>query len=237
MSDTAARFAARARAARHGRRRRVWSAIALGVAPVAALVGLAASPALDVESVRVVGAQRLPVDQVLSAAGIEPGGALALVDTGAVRRRVTALPYVRSARVRRDWPSGLVVEVVERVPALAVPIDGGVALYDADGVRLGGARTVPRGVPLLRVAGGRPAPALVKAVVAVVQGVPAQVRAQVLGYSATSPDEVMFALAGGREVVWGSADDAAEKSRVLLALLRRPGTHYDVRAPGAPAVR
>ena len=237
LAGSATRFAERARETQHVQRRRLVRGVAAGLGPLVVIAGIALSPALDVESVRVVGARRLPADQVRTAAAIRPGVALALVDTAAVRRRVAALPYVRSATVRREWPSRLVVEVVERVPALAVPVAGGVALYDADGVRLGGARTVPRGVPLLRVAGGRPAPALVKAVVAVVRSVPAEIRAQVLGYAATSPDEVVFALTGGREVVWGGADDAEAKARVLIALLRRPGTHYDVRAPGAPAVR
>ena len=237
VTDARARFSARARSAKLGRRRRVALGAAYGLGPIAVLVGLALSPALDVERVRVVGVRRLPAAHVVDAADVDPGSALALVDVSDVRRRVASLAYVKSVSVRREWPSRLVVDVVERVPALAVPVSGGVALFDADGVRLGGASSVPRGVPLLRVAGGRPSPQLVKAVVGVVQSVPPAVRAEVLGYSATSPEEVGFALRGGREVVWGSADDGPEKARVLVALLRRPGTHYDVRAPGAPAVR
>jgi len=237
MTATVTRFADRARRVRGTRRRRTAAWAAAPVLAVVALIALALSPALDVETVRVVGTQRLPQRQVRQAAAIKPGVALALVDVDEVRRRVAELPYVRSVSVRREWPSGLVLRVVERVPALAVPAAVGVALYDAEGVRLGGARTVPRGVPLLRVAGGRPSPELVRAVVDVVGSVPEQVRSQVLGYSATSPDEVMFTLSGGREVVWGSSDDGRDKAAVLLALLRRPGSHYDVRAPGAPAVR
>lgn len=237
VTDARARFSARARRAKLSRRRRLLVVLVGGIAPVGAVGALLLSPVLDVESVRVLGVQRLPAGHVLDAADVEPGAALALVDVGDVQRRVAALAYVKSVSVRREWPSRLVVRVEERVPALAVPVSGGVALYDADGVRLGGASGVPRGVPLLRVFGGRPAPELVKAVVAVVRSVPEAVRADVLGYSATSPEEVMFALRGNREVVWGSADDGAEKARVLLALLRRPGSHYDVRAPGAPAVR
>lgn len=237
MTDATSRFAERARQHRWAQQRRTLIRAGAVVLPIACAVAVVASPLLDVEEVRVVGTQRLPAAQVLAAAEVGRGGPIALVDTDEVGRRVGALPYVRTARVRRDWPARVVIEVRERVPALAVPAPGGVALYDADGVRLGGARSVPRGVPLLRVAGGRPAPALVKAVVAVVRSIPPQVRSDVLGYSATSPDDVTFALRGGREVAWGGADDGVAKADVLVALLRRPGTRYDVRAPGAPAVR
>lgn len=237
MNDTVARFRAKARQDRFVRRRRRALRVGVGVAPLVGLVALLLSPALDVEEVRVVGTQRLPARQVAGAADVPAGRPLVLVDVDDVRRRVAALPYVRSATVRREWPRRVVIEVAERVPALAVPTGGAVALYDADGVRLGGARTVPRGVPLLRVAGGRPAPALVRAVVSVVASLPDDVRRDVLGYTATSPDDVTFALRGGREVVWGSRDDAAAKGEVLLVLLRRGGTRFDVRAPSAPAVR
>jgi len=235
-SDTAARFTARSRHERSGRRSAGVLLLSL-LALVAAAVGLAWSPMLDVEQVEVLGSRRLPTAQVLAAVSVDRGAPLVAVDLTAVRRRVEALPYVKSAEVRRHWPDRVVVEIVERVPALAVPVDGGVALYDSDGVRLGGAVTLPRGVPLLRVAGGRPDADLVKAVVAIVGSIPDSVRAQVLGYSATSPEDVTFALTGNREVVWGSPDSGTDKAKVLLALLRRPATRYDVRAPAAPAVR
>lgn len=252
MTDTISGLAARVRRPRaappqrgsgaqrgeRGRRgSRVGWLLAAVLAPVAAIAGLAWSPALDVDRVQVLGTRRLPAEQARAAASVDLGAPLAVVDLGRARAQVEALPYVKSAVVRRDWPDRVVVEIVERVPALAVPVDGGVVLYDPDGVRLGGAAAPPRGVPLLRVAGGRPAANLVQAVVAVVGAIPAQVRAQVLGYTATTPEDVRFALTGDREVVWGGSDSAAAKSRVLVALLRRPGTHYDVRAPAAPAVR
>ncbi|HVE98379.1 MAG TPA: FtsQ-type POTRA domain-containing protein [Mycobacteriales bacterium] len=237
MTDATERFAERARRERQARRRRMARRSAAVVAPLVLIATVGFSPLLDVDEVRIVGTSRLPRDQVVAAARIPDGRALALVDLDEVRRRVRSLSYVRSARVRRQWPGRVVIEVHERVPALAVPVGGGVALYDAEGVRLGGARSVPRGVPLLRVAGGRPTAELVQTVVAVVGTIPADIRRHVLGYSATSPDDVTFALVGGREVVWGSAEDGAAKALVLPALLRRPGTHYDVRAPTAPAVR
>ncbi len=237
MTDMTARVSARSRLERAGRRRHVSWLLVSVLAPLAVVIGLAWSPAFDVERVQVLGSRRLPARQVLEAASVDMGAPLATVDLESARRRVAALPYVKGAVIRRDWPDRIVVEIVERVPALAVPVDGGVALYDPDGVRLGGAAGVPRGVPLLRVAGGRPDADLVRAVVAVVGSIPAEVRAQVLGYAATSPEDVTFALTGNREVAWGSVSDGAEKARVLVALLRRPATRYDVRAPSAPAVR
>jgi cell division protein FtsQ len=55
--------------------------------------------------------------------------------------------------------------------------------------------------------------------------------------AAASADDVTLVLRDRTRIVWGSAADSARKADVLRALLRRPGTVYDVSAPDAPAVR
>jgi cell division protein FtsQ len=47
-------------------------------------------------------------------------------------------------------------------------------------------------------------------------------------------DSITLRLGNGDAVVWGSAQDAKRKARVLMALLRRPATVYDVSVPGLP---
>ncbi len=56
--------------------------------------------------------------------------------------------------------------------------------------------------------------------------------------TAATADDVTLELAGGAQVVWGSAEDSALKATVLAALMRAapPDTvsQYDVSAPSSP---
>ena len=98
---------------------------------------VAAGPLLAVRRVQVAGESPLPEAEVLAAAGIGQGQALATLDTAAVRARLEALPLVRSAEVRVLLP-GTVRLTLERRAAVALVVaeSGGrslPALVDADG--------------------------------------------------------------------------------------------------------
>ena len=51
-----------------------------------------------------------------------------------------------------------------------------------------------------------------------------------------SVDQITLRLRDGREVLWGSADQSAEKAEVLAGLLaaRPKASGYDVSVPGMP---
>ncbi len=82
----------------------------------------AGSP-LALEDVRVEGLERTDVAAVLRAAGLGVGGSVLSVDVDRVRQAVEALPWVRRARVLRQMPSGLRIEVEEWVPRHLVRLD------------------------------------------------------------------------------------------------------------------
>src|SRR2546429_7797390 len=93
----------------------------------------------------------LALEQVRAAAAIPGGTPLASLDLSAVRRRVSALPPVRTARVERDWPSTIVITVTERVPVAAVRrADRRVGLFVGrrGGFRTGGGRAAAPQLPL-----------------------------------------------------------------------------------------
>ena len=62
------------------------------------------SPLLDVDHIRVAGAQHVTAAQVRAAAGVHSHDHLLFVDTGAIARRVERLPWVAHASVQRDLP-------------------------------------------------------------------------------------------------------------------------------------
>ena len=89
----------------------------------------------DVRTTTVRGAKVLTSAQVVAAARIPPHQPVAAVDTTAVKARITAIPRVASAVVERDFPHGVVITIVERVPAAALPDpSGSYTIVDADGV-------------------------------------------------------------------------------------------------------
>jgi len=118
-----------------GRRRLRRAMLALGVLALG-VVGMAAtrSPLLDVDQITVAGTAHTSHQAVLQAARIDRGDALVGVDLGAAAHRVEELPWVDRAKVTRDWPSTVHIQVTERTVAAIVQVsEEKAALVDARG--------------------------------------------------------------------------------------------------------
>jgi cell division protein FtsQ len=117
-------------------RRRRWVAIVLATAT--ALIGawfVTRTALLDVDQIRVVGSVHTTDDEIRAASGLEVGDPILDLDTGAVRSRLLALPWVADARVDRSWDGDVVVRVTERRPvAMLSDAQGQPMLVDADGM-------------------------------------------------------------------------------------------------------
>lgn len=231
-------FLDRVRAARRRERRPVL----LGALAAVVLVGLLAfgyaGPLLVVRTVTVTGPS-LPREQLVrAAAGIRVGQPLAQVDTRGATQRISALPFVDHVAVSRSWPSTLRLDVTVRQPAAVVRLpSGGYRVVDASGVPFAPATAPLPGRPVIAVgldAAQRPA---LRAALAVVASLPADVRATVGVVSATTPDDVRFRL-GSATVVWGGTDHGERKAAVLAALRRsQSAIVYDLSSPETPVLR
>lgn len=212
-------------------RRTTW---VLGVAAPLVLLGwvVLASSLLAVNRISVSGEHRLTAAQIDAAARVDSGTPLARVDTNAVAKRIRALAPVADVTVSRAWPHTLKVTVVERRPVVAVPQGRAVVLLDGTGVALGTASTIPKGVFKLEVASPGPTDATTRAALGVLHGLPTPLVAQLYSLKAASPEQVTLLLRGGRTVLWGGADGGVAKASALAALLKMPGTVFDVSAPG-----
>jgi cell division protein FtsQ len=91
-----------------------------------------ASPRFAVREIQVTVAQHLSRDEILELAGVEEGDRLLGIDTEPMAARVAAHPWVKSARVRRQLPSTLVIDLTERRAAAAVTL-GSLYLVDETG--------------------------------------------------------------------------------------------------------
>jgi len=91
-----------------------------------------ASPRFAVRDVEVGPSTRVSAEEIRALAGVQPGDRLLAVDPDAVAARLTTHPWVLAARVRRELPSTLAIEVTER-RAVATALLGALYLVDPEG--------------------------------------------------------------------------------------------------------
>ncbi len=193
---------------------------------------------LVVKTVRVSGNQQDSTQAILRAAQVPVGTPLLLLDGAAIRQRVLAAePDVASVDVMRSWPSSVRLDVRERVAFAAAPSVGGFVLIDRSGLPFRHVTVPPAGVAVVEVAHPGAADAATRAALAVLRRLPADLRALLVAAAAPTAEQVTLRLRGGRDVLWGGADDGAVKVAVVRVLLKRPGRHLDVSSPGLVTIR
>ncbi|WP_205474625.1 cell division protein FtsQ/DivIB [Nocardioides sp. SYSU D00038] len=192
---------------------------------------------LDVERVRVTGADSVGADRVRGLAGVDEGEPLARVDLASVERRVQSLAAVRSADVTRHWPDEVRISVEERVAIAVVEIGGRLRGMDVDGVVFRDYAKAPAGLPRVQTDVGTSADALREAAL-VVAALPDDLAARVDHVRIESAARISLVLRDGRTVVWGTAEDSEQKAEVLATLLEQVDARtYDVSVPSRPTTR
>lgn len=244
---SAQRFAARARHRRIRGLVRLLLVLLLLVAAggVVWLVGW--SSVLSVQHMTVAGvddevrdgvAEELRSD-VAESAEVPIGMPLMRVDTGQVADRVRELPAVGDVEIRRSWPNTLTIEVEPREAAAAIRDGGTWWSVDHTGTLFNRSEAAPEGVPVLGAPVEESATLARSTGVAVLTGLPSSIEDMVERVEAESAADVRLTLDSGVTVVWGQAERAEEKARVLLELMDRQDEQpsaYDVSAPDTPAV-
>jgi cell division protein FtsQ len=222
------------------RRRRLvwWCSIGAVLALILGSVVAAYSPLFAVERITVAGARGVDAAAVQQALRGQIGSPLALIDQSAVKSALTQFPMIESYALEARPPHELLVRIVERTPVGVLSSDAGYSLVDAAGVVLATTEKKPDGQPVLSIDGGTSGAAFRSAGL-VIRSLPADLRSQLKQVAATSADDVTLTLQDGRGIVWGSADESAQKAIVLVALMKgAPGGHtFDVSAPTVPVVR
>jgi cell division protein FtsQ len=236
--DRAARRTRRRFARRQWRRRWLAWRPVLAVVVVLAVIGGAVwavwfSTLLSVQSVEVTGTSTLKPGQVRRAAGVELGKPLVSVDLEAVRARIAALAPIEHVEVSRQWPDEVLIDVTERTPVAVIDFGGRLRGLDKDGVVFQQYSSAPAGLPKVTTPLGTSAEALREAA-EVVAALPVDLTRIVDHVEVRTVDQITLALTDGRSVVWGSADESAQKAQVLQALLSHDATTYDVSVPGQP---
>lgn len=230
------------------RRRRWWvrgAWVAAGLVVVGSLVwGVFFSPLFALDSGEVVISGEGTVIEPGDVSRVVDGVAkvpLTRLDTVALRGRILDVPGVRDARLTREWPRGLKVELVSREPVAAVPHGAGVVLLDDEGVQVGRADAAPSGLPTMTFDIADEGRRTLESALILLNALPDSFAGEVETISAESPDDVRMTLRGGASVLWGGKADAALKVRVVEVLRTAQKTKgskvFDVSAPTAPITR
>jgi cell division protein FtsQ len=206
-----------------------------------ATLGAAYSPLFAVETVTVIGAAQLDEKAVAEALSDQIGTPMPLVDESEVKAALVAFPLVESYTLEARPPHELVVRIVERTPIGVIDTRAGFTVVDAAGVALSTTAAAPQGIPLMDVRGGVGSDAFAAAG-QVMHSLPAAIREQVTVVTASTSDDVTLTLgATDTRIVWGSAEQSAQKALTLAkAMVGNPPASvsvYDVSSPTAVVVR
>ena len=116
-----------------------WFVASLAGVPAMAqqqIAHLASDAGFEVRRVRVTGVERMNELKVYERALAERDRPMPLVDLEGLREEMLALSWVHDARVSRQLPDTLAIDIVERVPHAALKKPGRYVLIDLDGNEL-----------------------------------------------------------------------------------------------------
>ncbi len=208
---------------RRRRKRQVVAAVCL-VAVVAAAAGTLASPLTDVDRVRVTGTERLSNETVVGSAGIETGDQMVSLDLAAARERLRDLPLVAGARVVREWPSTVHVDVVEEVPVVRMRSGDVERVVSRSGRVLPDGLDGVDGLPVLEVSGvdlveGESLGENLHAAVGVFTRIPDALRPTLASASVDDAGNLTFHLEDDASVRFGPVEDVPAKLAATHAFL------------------
>ena len=111
------------------------------------LLGWAAtqSALLDVDEVRIVGAERTSAEYLRDVAGVELGTPVLGLDANTIEERLALLPEVAAVTVASNWGGLVTVEITERLPVARIESADGTAVIAGDGLVLEIIERIPLG--------------------------------------------------------------------------------------------
>lgn len=213
---------------------------------VIAVLGLAAfvsagvfTPIMAVHEIEIDGAESVNIETLRQALSGFEGVPLALVSDQDIHKALEPFPLIQRYAVERIPPHTLVVRVEERSPVLAFASGKGFDLLDAAGVLVTHVSSPDQGIPTADATLSDTSSAQFRAAAAIVRDMPRDIRDQLAKVRAESPQEIIFTLVGGTEVIWGDTNQTQRKAIVLRSVLAAVGEHalIDVTAPEAPVFR
>ena len=228
-----------------------FGAVALLFVGVLGAVGFWAysSPAFRVSEIEVAGAERVAQQAVIDQAGLLDEH-MALLDVDAAEQAISELPLVRSATVKRDWPTTVRVTIEERQP-WGIWLQSGVDYaIDREGVVLGTTLLPGDGAPRIRstesgtrIVGDRVDVEAVNATAALYDLLPARLGVVVTEVAFVAGKGVQVTTASGQVAIFGDSSGIEYKLAVWEAIAAEAAsrnlayTTIDLRFGNRPVVQ
>ena len=230
-----------------GRRRlRILIAIAVFATLGVGVWDLLHTRFLSAKVITVSGSTLTPIPEVISAGGLATHPPMVDISTGQVAARIDRLPWVSSANVKLDWPDGVSIRIVQRVPKLAVATPAGTwDEIDLSGRILATVPTPPPGLiqfvitQHLGLPGSNLGPQA-KPGLLVASTLPLSFSHQVSRISVTKSGDVELGLSSPITVNLGNTSQLQAKYEDVSAILAKAtlpaGGTIDVSIPDSPTV-
>lgn len=206
------------------------------------------SPLFQIQRVLVQGNSAVGRAEIEESAAVPLGRNIFEVDLRQARERLLRIPMLKDVEVYRRLPSTVVIRVVERIPVALVPVPGGFAEVDEEGIFLRRGAVGTSGLPVLtgiRVAAAEPGRPVegsgLQEALSVIRGLGPQVVSELSEVHVGH--QVLLYTLDGIEVRLGLPVDLEAKGRVLpglLVALRSGGKrvcYVDLSVPDRPAVK
>jgi cell division protein FtsQ len=176
-----------------------------------------------VQDVLVEGAKKATPFEVMSLSGISSGMHMFEFNAAKVESAVESHPWVRRARVRREFPGKVIIQVTERSPAATLPYYNGFLVIDDDAhvVDFLASGDIPWPVitgftPVESVVGDHLSSSLISAGLRCVVALTPAIREKLSEVAVDRNDEITLILMGGMRVLFGQADAQAPRKFKLL---------------------
>ncbi len=218
----------------------IWGVLV--VIAVGATVWAVNSPLLSIRSVTVTGAERTDPAAIANSLEAGPGTPTMSVNAGAVEAALLEDPWIAEADVTVSWPGTVEIHVVERVPVVAITIDGDAFQAAVDGVLVehstGGAvpPLIVTDVSIAARVGDQFSDAPTLGAIEFVAALPTALRRST---EVSIIGGVVGAEVDGVIILLGRPTDMAAKAAAVEALIAagiERGSRIDVTAPLRPAV-
>ncbi|MEJ5928870.1 FtsQ-type POTRA domain-containing protein [Corynebacterium sp. H128] len=216
--------------------RKLGLGIGLGVNLVAALAVVAALflPLFQVAKIEVSGNSHTAVEEIDAASSVALGTPLIRVNTTTAAHNVAQLPWIAKVSVDRAMPDTVKVTVEERQALMFARRSDGEHLFDATG-RPFVIETPPLGCT--EVTGTKEDdPVLFADVATAITALDPGAREKLERVDAPNRFELRLHFAGGKEVYWGSTEQAHDKAKATSTVIQRDGARWNVSAPGMVTV-
>lgn len=201
-----------------------------------------------VKSVTVSGNKRLSAKEVVALADTDADTSLLKISTAKIEAKLERHPWIKKARLSRNLPNRLLIQVTEREPFVALKQTGGLVVLDGSGFVLQRKRALAdKNTPVIndiRVrkikVGYKYKDKKLLDVLTSLRGLGSDLRSKITWVSVPSLDNMSFQTSDGLEIIYGSSLDAAKKNFLIKKILSEADeriVHINVTVPANPVVR